>query len=109
MPNLLQYVYLASFFLTFLTLATSFHFIKAKLKEAGYDPAEIILFGLPPPSNLEEGTQNVNMSNFASGTYSQLFALVFTAVTTAFVYYKFNASTFGLCSVALFCLGLGCN
>jgi cytochrome-b5 reductase len=51
MPNLYQLTFLATLTLTFSTLVLLFHFINAKLLDAGYDVSRLILIGLPdqPP------------------------------------------------------------
>ena len=47
MPNRLQVGFLASFFVTLSSLIFLAHWLKARLKAAGYDISELILIGLP--------------------------------------------------------------
>lgn len=51
MPNLYQVTFLASLFLTFISLVFLSHFLNSKLLAAGYDVSRLILLGLPdnPP------------------------------------------------------------
>lgn len=93
MPNRFQLGFLASFALVFSALLLTSNFIRAKLTQAGYDPAQLILLGLPkhdddgpfrPPSAFL--TSRVSM-------LSQLLALLLAAGTSLFVYWKFNSST----------------
>ncbi|KAI0784159.1 NADH-cytochrome b5 reductase [Abortiporus biennis] len=89
MPNRFQLAFLGSFFGVFFSLVFSYHFITGKLKAAGYDISKLILIGLP-----EEGTNpsELKMPDFNSSTYAQLAVLVSTALTSAFLYYKFSGS-----------------
>ncbi|KAI0782696.1 NADH-cytochrome b5 reductase [Abortiporus biennis] len=85
MPNRFQLAFLASFFGVFLSLVLSYHFITGKLKAAGYDVSKLILIGLEDKDvPLSKG----KMPDFNSSTYAQLAALVFTLLTSAFLYFK---------------------
>ncbi|KAI0078947.1 NADH-cytochrome b5 reductase [Panus rudis PR-1116 ss-1] len=89
MPNRYQAVFLLSSISVFLSLVFASKFITAKLKEAGYDPAQLILIGLPK----DDATRNAEktMPDFNSSNFQQLLALVLAIVTSAAIYWKFAA------------------
>lgn len=103
MPSSFQLVFVSSFVLTFAALFFSWQFAQAKLREAGYEVSDLILIGLErkntssssihePAERFDSASQDiVGKSGANMSSYAQLFALVLTVVTTAFIYWKFSS------------------
>ncbi|EKM58580.1 uncharacterized protein PHACADRAFT_253032 [Phanerochaete carnosa HHB-10118-sp] len=90
MPNRYQFAFLASFVGVLSGLFLVSNFIKAKLKAAGYDPAQLILIGLPKDENSTPSPLPSWLSSENSEMFAQLFALVLAALTSAAIFYKFG-------------------
>jgi cytochrome-b5 reductase len=88
MPNHLQFLFLASFLITFLALFALSNLLASTLRQAGYDFSRIILIGLPPPEN----THPNQMSTSAPFLDVRVVALLFAALSGAFIYLKFGRS-----------------
>ncbi|PSR72391.1 hypothetical protein PHLCEN_2v11734 [Hermanssonia centrifuga] len=89
MPNRYQLAFLASFVGVLSTLFLLSTFIKAKLRDAGYDISELILIGLPKDTTAEAARSPY--SPFSKATmFTQLLALIVAALTSAVIYYKFG-------------------
>ena len=98
MPNHLQLLFLASFFLTFILLLTLSNFLSSKLREAGYDISNLILIGLPksedshPHSPNQKATSEPSFLDVRQSVIAQLLALLLAAASSAFIYFKFGRS-----------------
>ncbi|KAF8507061.1 ferredoxin reductase-like C-terminal NADP-linked domain-containing protein [Russula emetica] len=86
MPNHLQFLFLASFFTTFAVLLALSLYLSSKLRQAGYDISRLILIGLPPSEN----THPIPNQMSTSAPFLQLVALLVAAVSSAFIYFKFD-------------------
>ena len=97
MPNRYQLVFLGSFAVVFASLFFLSSLISTSLKLAGIRVADIILIGLPKNPNFSEpdasNTQALPMADFTSNTYAQLIALALATLTSAFIYFKFAATS----------------
>jgi hypothetical protein len=92
MPNRPQLVFLATFFISFISLLALSKFISSKLRETGYDLSRLILIGIsqshqPTPNQMTSSFLDVNQSLVA-----QLSALFLAVATSAFIYLKFGRS-----------------
>ncbi|EIN13550.1 ferredoxin reductase-like C-terminal NADP-linked domain-containing protein [Punctularia strigosozonata HHB-11173 SS5] len=99
MPNKYQLTFLASFVSIFTVLVLASHFLKAKLKEAGYDPARLILIGLEPTTTdgagagkMPAGNEKFTIPGFKGDTalLTQVIAGLLAVATTVFIYTKFG-------------------
>lgn len=89
MPNHLQFLFLASFFATFVVLLALSNYLSSKLHQAGYDFSRLILIGLSP----SEITYPNKMSTSASfSVLAQIAALLVAAASGVFIYLKFGSS-----------------
>ena len=93
MPNHLQLLFLASFFLTFIVLLTLSHILSSKLREAGYDISHLILIGLPNsevshPNQM--ATSEPSFFDVRQSIVAQLIALLLAAASSAFIYLRFG-------------------
>lgn len=90
-PHMSQHcLFLFSFLVTFSSLFLGSRVLNAKLKEAGYDISRLILIGLEPHDNTTP-TSNITMAFNAE--YTQLIALALAVASSAFIYFKFVASS----------------
>jgi len=98
MPNHLQLLFLASFFITFVLLLTISNILSSKLREAGYDISKLILIGLPqspdahPHIPNQMSTSAPSFLDVRQSVLAQLVALLLAVATSAFVYLKFGRS-----------------
>jgi len=53
MPNKFQFAFLTSFTVVLFSLVGLSHFVRSKLRDAGYDISNLILIGLPKPEPIE--------------------------------------------------------
>ena len=96
MPNHLQLLFLASFFLTFIILLTLSNLLSSKLREAGYDISNLVLIGLPksehshPHSPNQMATSTPPFLDVRQSVVAQLIALLLAAASSAFMYLKFG-------------------
>jgi cytochrome-b5 reductase len=88
MPNLLQVLFLSSFFITLAVLLALSNLLSSKLQQAGYDISRLILIGLSPSEN----THSNKMSTSAPSYLGQVIALLLAAASGAFIYFKFSRS-----------------
>ncbi|GJE89965.1 cytochrome-b5 reductase [Phanerochaete sordida] len=92
MPNRFQVAFLVSFVGVLTGLVLLSNFVTSKLKAAGYDPAQLILIGLPKDKEHEPTPLALPAwLSERSDMFAQLFALVLAALTSAAIYYKFGA------------------
>jgi cytochrome-b5 reductase len=96
MPNHLQLLFLASFFLTFIILLTLSNLLSSKLRDAGYDISDLILIGLPksehshPNSPNQMATSAPSFLDVRQSAVAQLIVLLLAAVSSTFMYLKFG-------------------
>lgn len=92
MPNRYQLTFLASSITVFVSLAGAFHYLKWKLREAGYDISRLILIGLEPrdPANTESPNPDRSLKMASNNLLPQALAGVLAVATTAFLYLKFG-------------------
>ena len=86
--------FLGSFVVVFGSLVALTGFIDSKLKAAGYDIPEILLFGFPSPDNpriIQNMSGSPLLDNFRENRYAQLTALAVAAFTTLFIIIKFGS------------------
>jgi cytochrome-b5 reductase len=89
MPNQLQLLFLASFLVTFLALFALSNLLASRLHQAGYDISRLILIGLPPLENTYHNQMSTSASSFLD---VRVVALLFAALSGAFIYLKFGRS-----------------
>ncbi|KAH8102597.1 ferredoxin reductase-like C-terminal NADP-linked domain-containing protein [Cristinia sonorae] len=94
MFNRYQLAFLSSFAVVFFALLAVSQFISKKLKEAGYDIANLILLGLDTdePAVTEPDPSTVPVTSHSSGDtmpYAQVFAVALAVATSVFIYWKF--------------------
>ncbi|OAX44797.1 NADH-cytochrome b5 reductase [Rhizopogon vinicolor AM-OR11-026] len=90
--NFQQALFILSFLSTLSILLFGFHSIRAKLREAGYDLARLILIGLEPKTNIDHTTRT-QMAFAISTSYTQLIALALAVASSAFIFIKFGSSS----------------
>ncbi|EIW86552.1 NADH-cytochrome b5 reductase [Coniophora puteana RWD-64-598 SS2] len=87
-----QATFLTSFLGTFSALAIGFHFVRDKLREAGYDPARLILIGLDDQVTEKQPGDKV-MASYLESNYAQMVAIALAVATTTLVYMKFFSNS----------------
>jgi cytochrome-b5 reductase len=93
MPNRPQLLFLISFFISLTSLFALSNFLSSKLREAGYDFSRLILFAIPPnPNKMTVPTLAPSFLDVRQSVVAQLFALLFAAASSAFIYLKFGRS-----------------
>jgi len=83
--NRQQALFILSFLSTLSVLILTFHWVREKLRDAGYDISRIILIGLEPKSHTTTTTQ------MSFGITNQLIALALAVASTAFIFIKFGS------------------
>jgi cytochrome-b5 reductase len=91
MPNHLQFLFLASFFATFVALLALSNYLSSKLHQAGYDISRLILIGLCPSENTYLNQMSTSAPILGS-VLAQVVALLLAAASGAFIYLKFGGS-----------------
>jgi hypothetical protein len=93
MPNRPQLLFLASFFISFISLFALSNFLSSKLREAGYDFSRLILIGIPQnPNKMTAATPAPSFLDLPQSVVAQLFALLLAVASSAFIYLKFARS-----------------
>ena len=96
MPNRPQLVFLATFFISFISLLALSKFLSKKLRETGYDISRLILIGISQSQNTpQHPTPNQMISSFLDVNQSlvaQLFAIFLAVASSAFIFLKFGRS-----------------
>jgi cytochrome-b5 reductase len=95
MPNKYQLTFLATFVSGFTLLVILSEYVKAKLKQAGYDPARLILIGLEPKNGdklMPAGSEKITIPGLKGDAtmYTQVIAGLLAVATTFFLYTKFG-------------------
>ncbi|KAJ8580456.1 NADH-cytochrome b5 reductase [Rhizopogon salebrosus TDB-379] len=90
--NYQQALFIFSFLSTLSVLLFSFHWLRAKLRDAGYDVARLILIGLESKTNTDHTTRT-QMAFGIDNSYTQLIALALAVASSAFIYIKFGSSS----------------
>ncbi|TFY53079.1 hypothetical protein EVG20_g10274 [Dentipellis fragilis] len=91
MVNHSQLLFIASFSVVFFVLVTAHRFLLSFLRDAGYDPARIILLGLPNNSDHPPAMSQAS-SFFNEGNLTQLVAIALALISSTIIYYKFGRS-----------------
>lgn len=87
MPNLLQVLFLSSFFITLAVLLVLSNLLSSKLQQAGYDISRLILIGLSPSENTHSNKMSTSIPFLG-----QAIALLLAVASGAFIYFKFSRS-----------------
>ncbi|KAG0709050.1 NADH-cytochrome b5 reductase [Suillus ampliporus] len=94
--NCQQALFIVSFLSTLSVLIFGFHWLRAKLREAGYDVSRLILIGLEPKINTTQFSDDPSRTTMAFGidsSYTQLVALALAVASSAFIFIKFGPSS----------------
>ncbi|KAG1755098.1 NADH-cytochrome b5 reductase [Suillus paluster] len=94
--NCQQALFVITFLSTLSVLIFGFHWLRAKLREAGYDVSRLILIGLEPKINTSQFSDDTSRTRMAFGidsSYTQLVALALALASTAFIFVKFGSSS----------------
>jgi len=92
MSGLHHLVFVGSFLLVFGALFGISSFIDSRLKSAGYDIPEILLFGFPQDGSSPPPKMTIPyFEDLRDNKYAQLLALVLTAASTVLIYVRFSS------------------
>jgi cytochrome-b5 reductase len=94
MSNVRYFVTFASSAVVFASLVGISNFVDSRLKEAGYDIPEILLFGFSKDNIPRERKMPSSpyFRDFKDNGYLQLLAIAFAAASAVFIFVKFSPS-----------------
>jgi cytochrome-b5 reductase len=95
MPTANSLAFVASFVVVFGFLYGLTSFVDSKLKAAGYDIPELILFGLPKDSSprLKKMSSVPFLDNLRDNQYTQYVAIALAAISTLLLYIRFTSES----------------
>ncbi|KAG2350566.1 NADH-cytochrome b5 reductase [Suillus weaverae] len=94
--NCQQALFAFSFLSTLAVLVFSFHWLRARLREAGYDVSRLILIGLEPKfdtTQFPDDTSSTLMAFGIDSSYTQVIALALAVASSVFIFVKFGSSS----------------
>lgn len=103
MPNGPQFLFLASFLSVSILLFSAHYYIGTWLRDAGYDPSNLILIGLQRTnsSSSSESARHVNgttimsssLLNIQENQLTQILAIALALASGALIYFKFGSGS----------------